>query len=61
MPISCRNNDFTRFIDHLVLDKRAIRWFEQSSFRHFTFRQADRKQWDRISDHCPVIGDLWIE
>ena len=61
MPISCRDNDFKRFIDHLVLDRRAIHWFEQSSFRHLTFRQADRQAWDRISDHCPVIGDLWIQ
>jgi endonuclease/exonuclease/phosphatase family metal-dependent hydrolase len=60
MPISCRDNDYRRFIDHLVLDQRALRWFERSSFRHLTFRQADRAVWDRISDHCPVIADLWI-
>ena len=61
MPISCRDNDFVRFIDHLVLDKRAIQWFEHSSFRHLTFRQADREEWDRISDHCAVVSDLWIQ
>lgn len=61
MPISCRDNDFVRFIDHLVLDKRAIQWFEHSSFRHLTFRQADREEWDRIPDHCAVVSDLWIQ
>ena len=61
MPISCRDNDYARFIDHLVLDQRAIQWFEHSSFRHVTFRQADRGAWDRISDHCAVVSDLWIQ
>ncbi|HSL83243.1 MAG TPA: endonuclease/exonuclease/phosphatase family protein [Thermoanaerobaculia bacterium] len=61
MPISCRTNEFTEFIDHVVLDRRATEWFERSSFRHVTFRQADREEWDRISDHCPVVVDLWIE
>ena len=61
MPISCRGNDFTRFIDHIVFDQRAVASVEFSSFRHVTFRQADKDAWDRISDHCPVVVDLWIE
>jgi endonuclease/exonuclease/phosphatase family metal-dependent hydrolase len=60
MPISCRDNAFTSFIDHIVLDKRSTDWFEHSSFRQVTFRQADREEWDRISDHCPVVVDLWV-
>ena len=59
MPISCRGNEFTRFIDHIVVDKRAAAAVELSSFRHVTFRQADSDDWDRISDHCPVVVDLW--
>lgn len=61
MPISCRDNEFTEFIDHIVLDKRASRWFDDSSFRHVTFRQQDKENWDLISDHCPVVVELWIE
>lgn len=60
-PISCRGNEFTRFIDHIVVDRRSLPWVELSSFRHVTFRQQDRPVWDRISDHCPVVVDLWIE
>jgi endonuclease/exonuclease/phosphatase family metal-dependent hydrolase len=61
MPISCRGNDFTRFIDHIVFDRRAVASVEFSSFRHVTFRQADKAKWDLISDHCPVVVDLWGE
>jgi endonuclease/exonuclease/phosphatase family metal-dependent hydrolase len=61
MPISCRGNEFTRFIDHIIVDKRAVAFVEFSSFRHVTFRQDDKDDWDRISDHCPVVVDLWLE
>ncbi len=47
-------------IDHIVLDKRSAEWFEPSSFRHLTLRQADKSDWDLISDHCPVVVELWI-
>jgi endonuclease/exonuclease/phosphatase family metal-dependent hydrolase len=59
--ISCRENKYTMFIDHIVFDKRAWRWVEDSSFRHQTFRQQDKTVWRKISDHCPVVVDLWIE
>lgn len=61
MPISCRDNKFTEFIDHIVLDKRAAQWLDPSSFRHMTYRQQDREFWDLISDHCPVVVELWIK
>jgi endonuclease/exonuclease/phosphatase family metal-dependent hydrolase len=61
MPISCRDNQFTTFIDHIVVDKRVVPWVDRTSFRHMTYRQADKAVWDQISDHCPVIVDLWIE
>lgn len=60
MPISCRDNEFTTFIDHIVFDLRAITFVDRSSFRHITYRQADRENWDRISDHCPVVVEMWI-
>lgn len=60
MPISCRDNEFTEFIDHIVLVKRASEWFDHTSFRHITYRQADKDVWDKISDHCPVAVDLWV-
>lgn len=60
MPISCRDNKFTEFIDHIVFDRRAVEWADPSSFRHMTFRQQDEEVWDKISDHCPVIVEMWI-
>ena len=25
-----------------------------------TYRQADKAVWDQLSDHCPVLVELWI-
>ena len=58
-PISCRDNVFDRFIDHIVFGVRAWVFVDDSSFRHMTYRQADEDDWDQISDHCPVIVDMW--
>ncbi len=60
MPISCRDNEFTEFIDHIVFDARSIEWVDQSSFRHVTYRQQDKEVWSKISDHCPVVVELWL-
>lgn len=60
-PISCRDNRYDEFIDHMVFDKRAWLWVEDSSFRHVTYRAQDKAVWDQISDHCPVVVDLWIK
>ena len=61
MPISCRDNAFNTFIDHIVFDARSIMWVERSSFRQMTYRQADKAVWGQISDHCPVMVEMWIE
>lgn len=61
MPISCRDNRYTEFIDHIVLGKRAAKWMDPTAFRHMTYRQQDRDFWDAISDHCPIAIELWIE
>ncbi|HEX2227579.1 MAG TPA: hypothetical protein VHM64_10575 [Candidatus Binatia bacterium] len=61
MGVSCRNNEFTEFIDHIVVDRRAAKWVDRSSFRHVTFRQADKDVWEKISDHCPVAVELWVQ
>ncbi len=60
MPIACQSDKFTEFIDHLVFDRRSSAWVETSSFRHLTYRQQDKEVWDKISDHCPVVIELWI-
>jgi endonuclease/exonuclease/phosphatase family metal-dependent hydrolase len=60
MPVSCRDNSFTEFIDHLVVDRRVVPWVDRTSFRQVTYRQADRAVWDQLSDHCPVLVALWI-
>lgn len=61
MPISCRDNEFTEFIDHIVLGKRAADLVDPTSFRHVTYRQQDKEVWDKISDHCPVVVEMWVE
>jgi endonuclease/exonuclease/phosphatase family metal-dependent hydrolase len=61
MPISCQENTFIEFIDHIVFDKRAIAFADRTSFRHMTFRQADKPVWDKISDHCPVMVEMWVK
>jgi hypothetical protein len=38
MPISCRDNTFTEFIDHIVVDRRVLPWVDRSSFRQVTYR-----------------------
>jgi len=60
MPVSCRDNHFTEFIDHVLFDKRAIPFVDRSSFRQITYRQADKADWDKISDHCPIMVELWV-
>jgi endonuclease/exonuclease/phosphatase family metal-dependent hydrolase len=60
MPISCRDNTFTEFIDHLVVDRRVLPWVDRTSFRQVTYRQQDKAVWDQLSDHCPVLVKLWI-
>jgi endonuclease/exonuclease/phosphatase family metal-dependent hydrolase len=60
MPVSCRDNTFTEFIDHIVVDRRVVPWVDRTSFRQITYRQADKAVWDQLSDHCPVVVELWI-
>jgi endonuclease/exonuclease/phosphatase family metal-dependent hydrolase len=60
MPVSCRDNTFTEFIDHLVVDRRVVPWVDRSSFRQVTYRQQDKAVWDQLSDHCPVLVELWV-
>ena len=60
MPVSCRENTVTEFIDHIVLDRRVLPWVDRSSFRQATYRQQDNAVWEQLSDHCPVLVELWI-
>jgi endonuclease/exonuclease/phosphatase family metal-dependent hydrolase len=60
MPVSCRDNTFTEFIDHLVVDRRVLPWVDRTAFRHVTYLQADKAVWGQLSDHCPVLVELWI-
>jgi hypothetical protein len=39
----------------------APNWVDRSSFPHITYRQADKDDWDKISDHCPVAVELWVQ
>jgi hypothetical protein len=60
LPVSCRDKTFTAFIDHLVVERRVVPWVDRTSFRQVTYRQADKAVWDRLSDHYPVLVELWI-
>jgi hypothetical protein len=60
MPVSCRDNTFTEFIDHIVVDRRVLPWVDRTSFRQVTYRQADKAVWNQLSDHCPVLVELWV-
>ena len=60
MPISCRDNKYPEFIDHIVVDPRVLPWVDRSSFRQITYRQADKAVWHQLSDHCPVQVGQWI-
>jgi endonuclease/exonuclease/phosphatase family metal-dependent hydrolase len=60
MPISCQDNEFTEFINHIVVDPRVLPWVDRSSFRQITYHQADKAVWSQLSDHCPVEVELWV-
>jgi hypothetical protein len=60
MPISCRDNRFPEFIDHIVVDRRVLPWVDRTPFRQVTYRLADKAVWDQLSDPCPVLVELWI-
>lgn len=45
----------------IVVDRRAAEFVDRSSFRHVTYRQGDKPVWDKISDHCPVVIELWVQ
>jgi endonuclease/exonuclease/phosphatase family metal-dependent hydrolase len=60
LPVSCRDNTFTEFIDRIVVDQRVLPWVDRSSFRQVTYRQQDKAVWAQLSDHCPVLVELWI-
>jgi endonuclease/exonuclease/phosphatase family metal-dependent hydrolase len=60
MPVSCWDNTFTEFIDHIVVDRRVLPWIDRTDFRQVTYRQADKAIWDQLSDHCPMLVELWI-
>jgi endonuclease/exonuclease/phosphatase family metal-dependent hydrolase len=59
-PLSCRDNSFTQFIDHILLDLRVQALLDPASFRQVTYRQEDKAVWNQISDHCPLVTELFL-
>jgi hypothetical protein len=51
---------FTEFIDHIVVDRRGLPWGDRTSLRQVTYRQQDKAVCDQLSDHRPVLVELWI-
>jgi hypothetical protein len=33
---------------------------DPASFRQVTYRQEDKAVWNQISDHCPVVIELFL-
>ena len=60
MPISFWDNTFPESIDHIVVDRPVVPWVDRTSFRHVTYRQADKAVWEQLSDHSPIVIELWI-
>jgi endonuclease/exonuclease/phosphatase family metal-dependent hydrolase len=58
MPVSCRDNTFTEFIDHIVVDRRVVPWVDRTSFHQITYRPADNAVWEKLPDHGPVLVEL---
>jgi len=58
--LGCRRDQpFDHFIDHIVFDARSWLFADDASFRHLSYRIADEDTWDQISDHCPLVVDIW--
>lgn len=53
------DQNFTSFIDHVVLDSQLAAWRVPGSFVRLTYRPADALQ-RKLPDHCPVGVDLLI-
>lgn len=47
-------------VDFLVVDEQAARWAAPESVRIVDFDDADKPQRAQISDHCPVVLDLFV-
>jgi hypothetical protein len=45
---------------HLVVDRQVLLWGDRTSLCQVTYRQADKAVWEKLSDHCPVLVELWI-
>lgn len=58
--VNCRDNRYPDFIDHIVLDNRAIEWVDLTSFQNINYDHSSSSDWNQISDHCPVVIDLEI-
>jgi hypothetical protein len=43
-----------------ALDSGEPPWVDRTSFCQITCRQADKAVWDQLSDHGPVLVELWI-
>jgi hypothetical protein len=51
---------FAEFIDHIVVGRRVLPQVDRSVFHQVTSRQQDKAVWDQLSDHRPVLVELWI-
>lgn len=51
---NCWGGKYPKFIDHIVLDRRASGWVVPRSFREHLFDKRHRRHKDVLSDHCPI-------
>jgi endonuclease/exonuclease/phosphatase family metal-dependent hydrolase len=57
----CWGGRFPRFVDHIVLDRRASAWWVPDSFRQLLYERADALHREALSDHCPVVVTLDLD
>ncbi len=50
---TCNGGKYPQYIDHIVLSKNAVPFFEDGSFNQLVYPKADQQNF-QLSDHCPI-------
>lgn len=58
-PTPCWSDEFTEFLDHIVLDPTSAGWLQSSDQLAYDETDFDA-YYERLSDHCPVYADFLV-
>jgi endonuclease/exonuclease/phosphatase family metal-dependent hydrolase len=50
----CWSGQYPVYIDHIVFNELAARWYSPNTFQQQLFDAADAEHKARLSDHCPI-------